>query len=101
MKLDKFEQEIENEILEYQPVSDEQRERIETIIKKTKEKKSINLRVNSHDLELLKRKAEQEGIPYQTLVSSILHKFVTGQLIDEKDILKSVQLLKHGVHITN
>lgn len=96
MKLDKMEQEIENHILEYKGVSEEKQRRIDTIIKKAKEKKSINLRVNSHDLELLKRKAAQEGIPYQTLISSILHKFVTEQLIDQENILKSVRLLKYG-----
>ncbi len=96
MKLDKFEQEIENNILEYKSVSEKKQKRIETIIEKAKERKSINLRVNSLDLELLKRKAEQEGIPYQTLISSILHKFVTDQLVDQKNIVKSVQLLKYG-----
>ena len=96
MKLDKFEQEIESNILGYKSVSEKKRKRIDTIIKKAKEKKSVNLRVNSFDLELLKRKAEQEGIPYQTLISSILHKFVTDQLVDQKNIVKSVQLLKYG-----
>ncbi len=96
MKLDKFEQEIENNILGYKSVSEKKRKRVDIIIKKAKEKKSVNLRINSHDLELLKRKAEQEGIPYQTLISSILHKFVTDQLVDQKNIIKSVQLLKYG-----
>ena len=96
MKLDKFEQKIESDILEYKSVSKKKQKRIDTIIKKTKEKKSVNLRLNSLDLELLKRKAEQEGIPYQTLISSILHKFVTDQLVDQKNIVKSVQLLKYG-----
>ncbi len=95
MKLDKLEQKIENNISEYKSMSEKKRKRIEDIIKRTKEKKSINLRVNSHDLDLLKKKAEQEGIPYQTLISSVLHKFVTGKLVDEEIILKSVQLLKY------
>ncbi|MFQ5709591.1 MAG: CopG family antitoxin [bacterium] len=96
MKLDKFEQEIENNISEYKSVSDKKRKRIDNVIKKAKEKKSINLRVNSHDLDQLKRRAEEEGIPYQTLISSILHKFVTDQLVDQKNIVKSVQLLKYS-----
>ena len=96
MKLDKFEQEIENSISDYKSVSEKKRKRINNVIRKTKEKKSVNLRLNSHDLDQLKRKAEQEGIPYQTLISSILHKFVTDQLIDHKDIVKSVQLLRYN-----
>ena len=44
----------------------------------------INIRVSSRDVELLKSKAMEEGIPYQTLVSSILHKYVTGRLVESK-----------------
>ncbi len=42
--------------------------------------KRINIRISSHDLETLQKKAAQEGMPYQTLISSTLHKFVTGKL---------------------
>jgi hypothetical protein len=42
----------------------------------------------------LKLRADSEGMPYQTLLSSIVHKFVTDQLVDKKDILKSIELLK-------
>lgn len=96
MRLDKAEQKIEDEIMSYKSLSNKKRKKVDSIIKKAKEKKSVNLRLNSHDLHLLKRAAEMEGIPYQTLISSVLHKFVTGQLIDQKNIIKSVQLLKHG-----
>jgi len=95
MRLDKSEQKIEDNISEYKSVSDTKRKKINNIIKKAKQKKNVNLRLNSHDLELLKQKAELAGIPYQTLISSILHKFVTDQLVDQKDIVKSVQLLKY------
>jgi predicted DNA binding CopG/RHH family protein len=40
----------------------------------------INIRLSSFDLALLKRKAAEEGLPYQSLVSSILHKYATGRL---------------------
>ena len=43
----------------------------------------INIRLSSRDLRSLQARALKEGIPYQTLVSSILHKFVDGQLIDK------------------
>lgn len=42
--------------------------------------KRMNIRMNERDIELLKAKALEEGLPYQTLVSSILHKYVTGKL---------------------
>lgn len=37
----------------------------------------INIRMNAFDLNHIKRKAAQEGIPYQTLISSILHKYAS------------------------
>lgn len=40
----------------------------------------INIRLSGTDLTLLKRKAAQEGMPYQTLIASVLHKFVSGSL---------------------
>ena len=42
--------------------------------------KRMNIRIAGRDIELLKTKALEEGVPYQTLVSSVLHKFVTGKL---------------------
>jgi len=43
----------------------------------------INIRLSSRDLRSLQARALKEGIPYQTLVSSVLHKFIDGQLIDK------------------
>jgi len=40
----------------------------------------VNIRISRADLEGLQTKAIQEGVPYQTLITSILHKFVTGRL---------------------
>jgi predicted DNA binding CopG/RHH family protein len=43
----------------------------------------INIRLSSRDLRALQARALREGIPYQTLVSSVLHKFVDGQLVEK------------------
>ncbi len=48
-----------------------------------KKDKRINIRISSRDLVALQRRAAKEGIPYQTLVSSVLHKFVSGNLEDK------------------
>jgi predicted DNA binding CopG/RHH family protein len=40
----------------------------------------INIRLSSRDLRGLQKRAMEEGIPYQTLVASILHKYVEGRL---------------------
>ncbi len=99
-KLDDFEKNIEKDILKYKKVSSKKLNKIESVIQKANEKRNISLRVNSQDLEQIKLKAEQEGIPYQTLISSVLHKFVTDQLIDQKNIIKSIQLLNKQKLIT-
>ncbi len=42
--------------------------------------RKINIRISENDLSALQRRAAREGIPYQTLIGSILHKFVSGFL---------------------
>ena len=96
IKLDKYEEKIENEILNFVSLSAGEKSEIEQIIDKENEKKSISLRLRRYDLEKLKERARQEGIPYQTLLSSLIHKFITDQLIDKRSILKGIQLLKEG-----
>jgi predicted DNA binding CopG/RHH family protein len=44
----------------------------------------INIRISSRDLDALQKKALVEGIPYQTLVTSVLHKYAAGRLREEK-----------------
>jgi predicted DNA binding CopG/RHH family protein len=46
--------------------------------------KRITLRLSSIDLESIQTIAIEEGIPYQTLISSILHKYVTGRLVGQR-----------------
>ncbi len=41
----------------------------------------MNIRISKADLNRIKAKAAEEGIPYQTLVASIIHKFVSGNLV--------------------
>lgn len=54
---------------------DEQRERLRATARNTLNKtRNINIRLSERDLHRLKAKAIEEGIPYQTLASSILHK---------------------------
>ncbi len=45
-----------------------------------KKNKKINIRISENDLSALQRRAAREGIPYQTLIGSVLHKFVSGFL---------------------
>ena len=45
-----------------------------------KKNKRVNIRISEIDLELLQERALMEGLPYQTLMASVLHKYVTGRL---------------------
>ncbi len=47
-----------------------------------KKDKRINIRISSRDLASLQRRALEEGIPYQTLIASVLHKYVSGGFQD-------------------
>ena len=42
--------------------------------------KRINIRISERDLIHIQRKAVEEGLPYQTFISSILHKFISGNI---------------------
>ena len=42
--------------------------------------KRVNIRISSRDLEALQSKAVEDGIPYQTLIGSVLHRYVAGRL---------------------
>ena len=56
-------------------------QRLEAAARETLRKdKRINIRLPSHDLVQIKRLAAREGVPYQTFISSILHKYATGEL---------------------
>ena len=44
----------------------------------------VNIRLSSADLRDIQAKALQEGMPYQTLIASVLHKYVTGKLAERQ-----------------
>lgn len=48
-----------------------------------KKDKRINIRLSSNDLEALKTNAVELGLPYQTLITSILHQYATGRLVQK------------------
>ena len=46
--------------------------------------KRVNLRVTEHDFNLAHSRAREEGIPYQTLLSSVIHKYLSGRLTEKR-----------------
>jgi predicted DNA binding CopG/RHH family protein len=91
--LDKYEKQLESSIDSHVSIAGAKRRKIEAILDVTRKTKNINIRINQLDLQNLKRSAEQEGIPYQTLIASVLHKYLSGRLVDEINIRKSVEML--------
>ena len=68
---------------EWQPVKniDQEREKaIEAARNTLKKNKRINLRLTQKDYHQIQIKAIEEGIPYQTLISSLVHKYLNGSL---------------------
>ena len=45
--------------------------------------KRVNIRMTERDLVSFQKKAVEEGLPYQTLISSVLHKYINGRLIEK------------------
>jgi len=75
--LDSFEQD------QWRPVKNRKQEvkKLQQYARNTLQKdKRINIRMSSKDLDRVRVIATQQGIPYQTLISSIIHKYVSGYL---------------------
>ena len=71
----------------------EAKEKFRVAAKNTLEKMDIktermNIRMTKPDLDALKRAASREGLPYQSLVTSILHKYTQGRLVDIEEARK-------------
>lgn len=66
------------------PALKRERERYRGYAKATfKKDRRVNIRISSKDLEALQKRALEEGIPYQTLIASLLHKYVAGRLVEK------------------
>ena len=48
-----------------------------------KKDRRVNIRLSASDLEAIQRRAAEEGLPYQTLMASILHKYAAGRLVEK------------------
>ena len=98
-KLTEDEKKLEAEIKrgEWKPASKHEAERfraemVEAAQNRNKDAR-VNLRLNPEDVEKIREKAEREGVPYQTLIGSVLHKYATDQLLDEQAVRAVVRQL--------
>ena len=82
--LDDFEK---NEFVEIPDMETEMKKHVEYAKATFIKNKRINIRISQKDLESIQRKALEEGMPYQTLISSLLHKYINGKLVEKDRIL--------------
>ena len=86
MKLDKYEKEVlaayEAGVLKPVATKDELARMREAARATAMKDQRINIRLSSGDLRDIQVKALQEGMPYQTLIASVLHKYATGRLAE-------------------
>jgi predicted DNA binding CopG/RHH family protein len=79
--LDEFEKEILEAYENGKLKPSKARTDYQTIAQNTmKKNRKINIRISENDLTAIQRRAAREGIPYQTLIGSILHKYASGFL---------------------
>ena len=96
MKIDKMTEEeklIEDDIDNLRVVSKSKKYKINKIIQRARKNRAISLRIANFDLEKIKEKANKDGIPYQTLINTILHKYITNQLYEKEEIIKSIKII--------
>ena len=83
MILDQEEEWYEDHAGEFRPGPENLRSQLIQAARQSSQKtERMNIRMTRQDMENLKLVAAREGIPYQSLVSSILHKYTTGSLVD-------------------
>ncbi|MBU1043394.1 MAG: antitoxin [Candidatus Omnitrophica bacterium] len=90
-KFDKYEQDIidsyeNNELRSVKNVKHEIKKHRKYAQNTLKKDKRVNIRMSSKDLEGIQLKAIEEGLPYQTLLASIIHKFLNGKMIEKKNL---------------
>jgi predicted DNA binding CopG/RHH family protein len=88
MKYDKEEKDIldayESGKMELSTPSKKEIETIKAIAKNTfKKDKRITIRLYDHDFKGIQKKALEMGIPYQTLISGLIHRYIEGELISK------------------
>ena len=96
MKIDKMTEEeklIEDDIDNLRVVSKSKKDKINKIIQRARKNRAISLRIANFDLDKIKEKANNDGIPYQTLINTILHKYITNQLYEKEEIIKSIKII--------
>ncbi len=74
---------FENSDVEVKPISKAEKKKWQAIAAysiEQRKKQALSLRLGKGDISLVKQEAARKGLPYQTLIASIVHQYVTGEL---------------------
>ena len=96
IKLTPEEQEIEDSIEKWVPASEETREHLRQIAERSKKNEAISIRMSRFDLSRIKEMAAEQGMPYQTLINVLVHKYVTNQMYEKDEVLKTLRVAKEA-----
>ena len=97
--LDSYEKQVESALHSYVPITGAKRRKIAAVLEATRKTKNINIRISQQDLIEPEAQCGTRRDPYQTLISSVLHKYLAGRLVDEVSIRKSVEILSRKTRI--
>jgi len=89
MKMDKEEREIldayDKGKLNLSSPSKKERDKIQSMAERTFRKdRRVTIRLYDHDLKGVQKKAMEKGMPYQTLISAMIHQYVEGDLVERQ-----------------
>ena len=89
MKLDKEEKKIldayEKGYIKAKHPSEEELKEVKKIAETTfRKSRRITIRLYDHDYKGIQKKAMEKGIPYQTLISGMIHQYIEGDLVERK-----------------
>ena len=87
-------EEIEESSEEWVSASEETREHLRRIVERSKKNEAITLRMSSFDLSRIKEMAAEQGMPYQTPINVIVHKYVTNRMYEKDEVLKTLRVAK-------
>ncbi len=88
MKMDKEEREIldayDKGELDLSSPSKKEREKIQSMAEQTFRKdRRVTIRLYDHDLKGIQKMAMEKGMPYQTLISAMIHQYIEGELVEK------------------
>jgi len=73
------------DVTELKPPTKAEQEEFKNVAKEfVKTNTKMNIRIDPFELEKIKKQAELAGLKYQTFIKSVLHKYITGQLVEKK-----------------